>query len=120
MVPVVLRRSEIALEHTWDTSNVFPSDEAWEAELVRVDQQLPTLTRFRGHLGDNPAMLADWLDASEQLRRSLGKIYLYASMFHNVDTADQVSSATYDRAASLYTRAMAAMEIGRASCRERV
>ncbi len=109
MAQTVPPRSEITLEHTWDASSVFASDELWEAEIARVIERLPEIGRFRGHLGDSPAALADWLHASEELARSASHIFLYASMFHEADTADQAAAAKHDRAISLYTRVQAAV-----------
>ena len=102
-------RSEIPLEHTWDTASVFPSDEAWEVAFKEVMEQLSTLARFRGHLANGPATLPDWLEAQEQVLRSLGKVTIYASNHHNVDTTDQSAAARNDRATTLQAQAMAAM-----------
>jgi oligoendopeptidase F len=100
-------RNEIPPEYTWDVASVFPSDEAWETEFNRVSDQLPILERFRGRLGESPATLADWLQAEEDVLRSLGKVALYATMQHNVDTADQAAKAKQDRATGLQARVAA-------------
>ncbi|MFQ5795078.1 MAG: oligoendopeptidase F, partial [Candidatus Bipolaricaulia bacterium] len=83
---------------------MFPSDEAWEAKIQRVTEQLPDLSRFKGHLGDSSTTLADWFDTAEQVLQSLGKIMVYASMHHNADTTDQAATAKNDRAQGLYAR----------------
>jgi oligoendopeptidase F len=107
MAQTVAHRSTIAIEHTWDATSVFESDAAWEAAIGRVGGELAELDRFRGHLGDRPELLADWLDTSERILNTVGKIFLYASMLHNVDTSDQSATAKHDRAIGLYTRALA-------------
>ncbi|RMF92405.1 MAG: oligoendopeptidase F [Nitrospinota bacterium] len=107
MTHAVPARSEIPPEYTWDLRSVFPSDQAWEAEIQQVEAQLPLLSRFRGHLGDGPSTLADWFAQVEPVLRSLGKIRLYAHLLYSVDTADQSAAAKYDRARSFYARVMA-------------
>ncbi len=102
-------RRDIPRESTWDTAGIFPTDDAWEAEFKRVAAQLPGLAKFRGHLGDSPAVLADWFDAVEQIGVALGKVTLYASMQHTVDTGDPAAAAKNDRARGLNVQAMAAM-----------
>lgn len=102
-------RNEIAPEHTWDTASVFPRDQAWEGEIERVNQQLPNLLRFKGHLADGPKGLVNWFEAAEPVLRSLAKIVLYASMGHTVDTADQAAAAKNDRARSLAARVQSAI-----------
>jgi len=108
MVATVPKRSEIPEQYTWDTASVFATDQAWEAEIEQVVEQLSELTSFRGRLGDGPQVLADWMEGLQRLVRSLGKIHIYASNHHNVDTTDQVGAAMNDRAMGLYARAVAA------------
>lgn len=102
-------RSEIPREHTWDVASVFPNDEAWSAELEALLKDLPAVARFRGHLGDSAATLADFFATSEALAMRAGKVMLYASMKHTVDTADQTATALNDRARGLMARLGAAL-----------
>lgn len=108
MVQEVRKRSEIPTEYTWDVASVFPSKDAWEAAYRQVEQALPELEKFRGHLADSPKTLADWFSAAEDVMRIMGKINLYASSVHDVDTADQVAVAMNDRATGLWSRVAAA------------
>lgn len=101
-------RSEIPRDERWSTESIFESDAAWEAEMVAIAAAVDGLARFEGHLGDGPSVLADWFDALEDLLARIGKVYVYASMFHNADTGDQEASARHDRARGLFARAMAA------------
>ena len=33
----IWKREEIPVEHTWATEDLYPSDEAWEAELATLE-----------------------------------------------------------------------------------
>lgn len=112
MAQVVPQRSDVPVEHTWDAASVFPSDEAWEAEIERINAMIPQLKTFQGHLGDGASALADWLEAADRLAYGLGHIYMYAAMFHAVDTADQQAAAKFDRVIGLIARAQAATAFG--------
>ena len=101
-------RSAIPAQHTWDAQSVFASDEAWEAAYHQVADGLASLDGFRGTLAEAPARLAEWFAQSEGLRTLLGKLNIYASMFYEVDTADQGAAARSSRARSLYARFAAA------------
>ena len=101
-------RSAIAPEHRWNTESVFPSETAWEAAFAQVTEQLSALQRFRGHLGDGPAVLADWFETFQQVFRALGHVVVYANLDRSVDTTDQDAAARFDRARGLMARAMAA------------
>ncbi len=120
------KRSEVRAEDTWDAASVYPSDEAWEQAVAQLAGELPGLERFRGRLGQGPQALADWLATLEDVMTRIGKIYIYASLFHNADTADQEAAAKNDRATALYARTLAAtsftepelLEIGFATLRQ--
>src|SRR5579864_8790437 len=97
-------RSEIPVEFTWDLTGVYPSDKDWEQGFHRVEQALPELERFRGRLDEGPSTLADWFQSAETVLIELGKVVLYASSLHNVDTTDQLATARHDRATGLFSR----------------
>ncbi len=102
------KRGEINSAHTWDAASVFPADEAWEAEMAAVTDELAGLDRFRGRLGEGPQTLAEWFATVEGLIARVGKCYVYASLFHNADTADQEAAGKNDRVMGLWARLMAA------------
>ncbi len=102
------KRSEVPVEHTWDAYSVFPSDAAWEEAIEQAHSLLKTVAGFRGRVQEGPTVLADLMDAMEQLYETVGKIYIYASMFHEVDTADSDAAAKNDRARGLFGQTAAA------------
>src|SRR5882724_796680 len=102
-------RSEIPMEFTWDAASLFPTEEAWEAEFQSMGEYLPSLERFRGRLGESPALLLEWLGTNEALMQRLGKIRQYAMMFSTVDTTDQQAAARTSRARGVSARVSAAV-----------
>ncbi len=109
MPQTVPLRQDIPIEHTWNAESIFPNDAAWSAEFDALTNDLSSLARFRGRLADNAATLADWFQASEAIEFRAGKVVLYASMKHTVDTTDQNAAALNDRARGLAARVAAAM-----------
>ncbi len=102
------KRSEIAVEHTWDAYSVFPSDAAWETAVQEVQTRLKTIATYQGRLGTGAGVLADFLAELEQLYTLMGKVFTYAGMFYYVDTADPTAAAKSDRARGLYGQMAAA------------
>jgi oligoendopeptidase F len=102
-------RSEIKPEHTWNATSVFASDEAWEAELKSVLAKLPALDQYRGHLSDGAVTLAGARVLIDELILRAGKVYVYANMAHQVDTANQAASKMYSRAFGLFGQVAAAI-----------
>ncbi len=107
MPNAVRKRSEIPVQDTWDTTNVYPSDAAWEADFKWIEKQLPALAKYRGKLTPAPALIK-WCNAAEEIGKRIGKVMLYASMFYTTDTADQRAAAMNDRARGLMARVGAA------------
>ncbi len=102
-------RSAARVEDTWDAASIFPNDAAWETELNALADAFPSLEAFRGRLGESPTMLADWFARSEGFASRIFHAYMYATLFHETDTADGAAKAKVDRTMGLYARTAAAM-----------
>ncbi len=100
-------RSEVAHDYTWNAESVFPTRADWAAELKKVLEILPQAEGFRGHLGDSPAVLADWLEWNSRLYMQAGKVYMYASMSQAVDNTDQEAISMIGQAGAMVGRAQA-------------
>jgi oligoendopeptidase F len=104
----ILLRSEIRPQYTWNAPSVFASPEAWAAAFASLAEDLETLFKYQGHLGDGPETLADALDTLEDLTRRGGQIMVYASMSHAVDMNDQAAAGMFSKARGLYGQLAAA------------
>ena len=102
-------RSDIPEEYTWDTESIYASLSDWEEAIARIESQLPTLAALQGRLSEGPRVLADYFQAAEEMLRALGKVRVYASNHHAVDTTDQAASGNHSRAMGLCARARAAI-----------
>ena len=79
-------RSELAVEDTWATEDLFVSDEAWEAELATVDADKDVIAGFAGHLADSAQTLCDYLTAMEKLDEKVGLLANYCMRKADEDT----------------------------------
>ena len=61
------QRSEIAAEDKWATEDMYPSDEAWEAELATIAADQEKAAAFAGTLGSSAAQLYAYLQEMERL-----------------------------------------------------
>ena len=102
-------RSEVDRRFTWDAESVFEDEAAWETAVETILARLPDLAEFKGHLGDSPDMLADWLDATESVQRLMGKVAVYSLMSYSVDSGDQAAAARSDRTRTTNAQLGAAM-----------
>jgi oligoendopeptidase F len=94
---------------TWDAKSVFADEAAWETAVETIVARLPDLAEFKGHLGESPDMLADWLEAAESAQRLMGKVQVYTTMSYSVDSGDQAAAARSDRARTTSAQLSGAM-----------
>ena len=102
-------RDETPAQYKWNKESVFASDEAWDDAFSELSDMLPQVAAFQGRLGEGPALLAEVLDLTQDLRKRLGILYVYAGMSYAVDTGDQAASARQARVQGMAGRLMAAL-----------
>jgi oligoendopeptidase F len=100
-------RAEIAPQYKWNAESVFADHEAWEQATLQLGGMISQLDEKRGHLGEGPAALLSTLRLSEDIMTLLGKIFVYASIAHAVDTADNNATAMNGRAVGMAGQASA-------------
>lgn len=79
-------RADIALEHTWNLADIYPSDEAWAADRDDLAGRFDEVVGFRDTLADSPQTLLACLTLRDSISKQLGRLYSYASMRSDVDT----------------------------------
>ena len=100
-------RSEIPEKYTWNPYSVFADNAAWAAGLGDVKALLPEIAAWRGRLHEGPEVVAACMAQLETLYKKAGKVFVYASMFYAVNTADQEAAARNDQAQGMFGQAMA-------------
>lgn len=83
----IKKRSEINIEDTWDTSVIFSDDVAWETALQEAGKYLPKIKSYEGRLCESAATLLEYLDLNEKIGRDIERVYGYASLKADEDTA---------------------------------
>ncbi len=81
-----MERTEIAENLKWKTSDIFASDEAWEAEYTAVEKEYVgyDFSAYKGKLSDKNTLLACFA-FSDKVSRRIEKLYLYAHLSHDQD-----------------------------------
>lgn len=80
------QRSEIPAEYTWNTADIFPSDQAWEEEFAQVQALIRTLPGYQGRLGESAGTLYEYLTASIQTADRAVTLARYAYLRQDEDT----------------------------------
>ncbi|WP_214739820.1 MULTISPECIES: oligoendopeptidase F [unclassified Exiguobacterium] len=97
----VLTRQQVPVEETWNLETIYSNDEAWESDFQALKEKVPALIGFKGKLGESAETLYDALQLRDELSRMLHKLYTYAHMRYDEDTANSHYQALNDRAGSL-------------------
>ena len=64
----------------WNLRDLYPTDEAWEAERQALLKAIPGLKAYQGKLGESPATLKAALQAASDINRRTSRLYTYASL----------------------------------------
>lgn len=97
-------RSEVKEELTWRLEDIFQTDEEWEKEYSSIQEMIPEGEQFKGKLDESADALYEALDFQSKLAERMGKLYTYAHMRYDQDTANSHYQAFNARAESLYSK----------------
>ena len=97
----VRTRDDIAPEFKWNGASVFADDNAWEKAAETFMELIPQIEQYNGHLAEGREVLAKAIAVIEEANTQLGKLYIYASLSHYVDTGDSRTNRVLGKAASL-------------------
>ena len=82
----IRQRSEIPEEDKWAVEDIYPSDEAWEEDLVKLEAEEGPLVAFAGHLNESGHKLYEYLINAERVEELIGKLAGYCMRRADEDT----------------------------------
>lgn len=98
-------RAEVASEFKWAVERVYACREDWQADQAAAQALIPQLAAYQGRLSQGWQVMAQYLEQQQRLSQLLERLYLYASMRHDEDTAQPAFQALRDQGESLYVAA---------------
>ncbi|MBE5768278.1 MAG: oligoendopeptidase F [Clostridiales bacterium] len=95
MANEIRRRSDVADAYKWDLTHIYPSDEAWEADLVKALEAAKEFAKYDGKVSENPKeVIRTYFDAEEVL----SPVFSYAFLRKETDNADGKAQEIKDKA----------------------
>ena len=79
-------RSEVPETDKWATEDMYPSDEAWEAELATLESDKAVLVSYAGRLAESPETLYAYLETVEKLSVKFSMLANYCMRKADEDT----------------------------------
>ncbi|WLV25552.1 oligoendopeptidase F [Aciduricibacillus chroicocephali] len=103
------KREELKVEDTWKLEDIFATDEDWEKSFKELQKDIPKVEAYRGKLGESAQELVSLFKLQDELSNRLGRLYTYAHMRYDQDTANSFYQGMNQKAESLLTEAGSAM-----------
>ncbi len=94
-------REEIAAEYKWHLDDLYASDEEWQADYDKVKEMLPKVGEYQGKLDRSGKNLLACLTLRDDIAQITGKLYPFARMHQDENTADNKYQALTGKAQSL-------------------
>ena len=107
-MPPSLPRSKVKKNQTWNAESVYPSPTVFDAEVKSLVESLQEIKKFQGHLGDDPSVFIEAMNAIDILSQRAARVQVYASLSSAVDTADQLGASMNSKAMSALAQVSAA------------
>lgn len=104
-----LSRAEVPVEMTWNLADIFNSEDAWEAELAAIQEDIPTVEKFKGRLEEGAGVLLACLNAEEALDERITLVSTYASLRSSEDGTNPVNQANSSRVGAMMSNVRAAL-----------
>ena len=81
-------RDAIDIKDTWDLTYIFKSEEEFNKVLNEARDEIKKVSSFKGKLLSNSDSLLTYLEYSDNMERKLYKLYYYAHLNLDTDTAN--------------------------------
>lgn len=101
--PVYQSRAEIPDQYKWKLDDIYPTVQAWEKDVAKVEEMAKAFTQYQGKLGNSASTMLKALEDYMSLMRLNDKAYVYANMSLDVNSANSELQKLADRAEKMYT-----------------
>ena len=86
MAENIRERSQMDPAYTWQITDLYPDDNAWQADYERLQGVLQQLAGYAGHLNDSAATLLAFLQLQDQMAEQGDRLISYAYRKTDEDT----------------------------------
>jgi len=100
----VAHRSDVPQEHRWKLEDLYPNQQAWDAEFAQVKKLLGDIASYQGKLQDAEA-IARCFALDDDISLLTERLYVYANMRHHEDMAEAKYQALSDKSKKLSVEA---------------
>lgn len=95
-----IKRSEVSPENAWNLQDLFADQAAWDQEFQDIKTLAQKASEFQGKL-DNAEVIRDCFKLEDDISFKLERVYVYAHLHHDEDTAEATYQALSQKAKKL-------------------
>ncbi|MEO8176176.1 MAG: M3 family oligoendopeptidase [Sphingomicrobium sp.] len=88
---------------SWDLTDIYPTDAAWEADRKAIQAAIPSLLQYKGKLGQSAAGMKAALQAQSDLNKRALRLYTYASLKADEDVRIAPNQERKSQAQDVFT-----------------
>ncbi|MBQ2700384.1 MAG: oligoendopeptidase F family protein, partial [Clostridia bacterium] len=105
MAESIKRRNEIDPRWQWKLTDIYPTQDAWEADFQSIKEDVAAFAKYQGNVCVHAkAAVRDFF----AIMRKLSKVGNYAFLIHDTDNGDPELQAIFDRSNTLMVQCSAA------------
>lgn len=94
--------AKVSEKQTWNLEAIYPDAAAWEKDFERIRPLAETFLTFRGKLADGAPTLRRAIETLDDFERLGEKVYVYAHLRSDENTADNANRSRVDRVETLF------------------
>lgn len=100
----LLKRADVPKEHQWKLEDLFADQKAWDASFAELKNLLKRTDDYQGKL-NNAASIKECFELEDEISYHAERLYVYAHMHHDEDTANPTYQALTAKAKKLNVEA---------------
>ncbi|MBQ3484250.1 MAG: oligoendopeptidase F [Clostridia bacterium] len=86
----IRRREDVAPQYKWDLTHIFPNDEAWEAAMAAVMEEVKAFAGYDGKVAEDPRkVIREYFALDEKI----APVFSYAFLRKETDNGDPVAQS---------------------------
>ena len=101
-------REDMDPQYQWKLSDMYATDDAWQDDFQKIKTSLPQMQQFKNKLSTSAQTLADCLHLRDEISITMGKLYAYARMHRDENSATSKYQALTGKAQALLAETSAA------------
>ena len=99
-----LERKDVADKYQWNLADIYPTVEAWQADVDMLNTEVEKLAEFKGKLGDSSESLLKAMRTGNDLVKTLYRAWTYASNLSNENLNISENQAMMQQMSALGTK----------------